>query len=462
MRRLTGRSGAVFFVVVGVLTISDTLMRGDSALRHVNAAGAIISGAVCIVLGAVMWFLPWERWSVRAPMVVPYLIVLIGIPLDRIVHFSTDPSADASYGMLCFTLLAWIGLSQPRWTAARFAPLLAAVLAVNAATSPGSVVDVSVPLVIVPVAVVLAEICGWTIGQLRHAQRLDVRRVESLEALATPLDAVDAAGVERQMAVRAVAVFGARGASTVRGPAAGLEAVAGDPLPPGGLELARRAVRAGAVAIAGDGELLALPLQASGTTVGSIVVDRPRQANDPFTTNLARLFGLHAGSALVQRRLIDDLSSDARRDPLTGVGNRRQARELLDGLRPGDAIVLVDIDGFKGINDTSGHQAGDEVLVMLAAFLVTLVGTREAVARLGGDEFLVVVRHGGDRAVDLARRLVRAWREEGPGATVSVGLAVHADAEHNETVRRADRALYRAKELGRDQLVLDEVVPERA
>jgi diguanylate cyclase (GGDEF)-like protein len=148
-------------------------------------------------------------------------------------------------------------------------------------------------------------------------------------------------------------------------------------------------------------------------------------------------------------------------DPLTGLADRRT---FLDRLRTalkleggGAAVLLLDLDRFKAVNDTLGHQAGDALLRASARRLQTLLRSGDLAARLGGDEFAVLLesRHA-DSAAIVASRIVdvlsRPYMLGGQIATVgvSVGIALAAaGTDEDETLRRADLALYAAKAHGR-------------
>ncbi|MCG8556362.1 MAG: diguanylate cyclase [Proteobacteria bacterium] len=161
------------------------------------------------------------------------------------------------------------------------------------------------------------------------------------------------------------------------------------------------------------------------------------------------------------------------RDPLTGVQNRRSLDQRLRGefafaVRHGSplAVMVIDIDHFKRINDTEGHQAGDAVLRSLATMLQQTVRTEDMLARYGGEEFLVVAR-GIDRegVAVLAERLRRsieklsiAWAGTRLSVTVSIGVSCmapdHAVPGPETLVAQADAALYRAKNAGRNRVEL--------
>jgi diguanylate cyclase (GGDEF)-like protein len=153
-------------------------------------------------------------------------------------------------------------------------------------------------------------------------------------------------------------------------------------------------------------------------------------------------------------RQVGALRDASVRDELTGVGNRRHGMAALERLRPGDAVLLLDLDRFKAVNDRDGHAGGDAVLVSLAELLRQSMRGADAVARLGGEEFLVVASQAGGSAAAVAERLVEQWRGTRPRTTVSVGVTVHQPGEEPEhALARADRALYDAKRAGRDRSI---------
>jgi diguanylate cyclase (GGDEF)-like protein len=145
-------------------------------------------------------------------------------------------------------------------------------------------------------------------------------------------------------------------------------------------------------------------------------------------------------------------------DPLTGCPNRRAFLERLDGAiaAAGDgsraAVCLIDLDGFKAVNDRDGHAAGDAALRAVTAALTGAVRGSDIVARLGGDEFAVLAEVGLTVDADeLAERLRQAVAVAGRdcGVTASVGVAVVEGSDDvNVLLHRADAAMYRAKTAG--------------
>lgn len=176
-------------------------------------------------------------------------------------------------------------------------------------------------------------------------------------------------------------------------------------------------------------------------------------------------FVLTMRDVTVQRQREDDLHRRAFHDPLTGLANRALFDELAGqamsrARREGRivAVMLGDLDGFKAVNDTLGHPAGDELLIAVAEELRRAVRDSDAVARLGGDEFAVLLDGlpGRDAAGIFASRIVDVFRaplklRAGTARVgISVGVAVSdGGTDMAELVVQADRALYAAKVSGK-------------
>jgi len=162
-----------------------------------------------------------------------------------------------------------------------------------------------------------------------------------------------------------------------------------------------------------------------------------------------------------------DLERLAHYDPLTGLPNRtlfyRTLQETLDGASDKGslvAVLFIDLDHFKNINDTLGHAIGDELLHQFSTRLVQCVRTRDIVGRLGGDEFALILamRDGQQGATLVANKIRDALRApfelqgHALSITASIGITVHpGDASDPETlIKYADTAMYQAKQAGRD------------
>lgn len=156
-------------------------------------------------------------------------------------------------------------------------------------------------------------------------------------------------------------------------------------------------------------------------------------------------------------------------DTLTGLPNRRQFDAALNAALaapPGadavHAVFMLDLNGFKRINDLHGHPTGDEALVQTAIRLRRAIRDNDMVARLGGDEFAILARHlaGAEAAATLALRIIEALKdpvrtgagEHAIGAGIGIALAPTDGTDAETLLRKADIALYRAKALGRSAL----------
>lgn len=187
----------------------------------------------------------------------------------------------------------------------------------------------------------------------------------------------------------------------------------------------------------------------------------------------ARLFFRRAGETVkaleaARRdavRATELLADQARRDPLTGLGNRRFLDDTLSRLRREfdedalHALLYVDLDYFKDINDNYGHETGDLVLQNVALGLRKVTGGEEHVVRLGGDEFIVVLADSErDRALALGRsiieRLTQPMTVNGAYCSFGVSVGIAFSRNPDELLRNADMALYSAKRRGRGQMAV--------
>jgi diguanylate cyclase (GGDEF)-like protein/PAS domain S-box-containing protein len=203
---------------------------------------------------------------------------------------------------------------------------------------------------------------------------------------------------------------------------------------------------------------------------------RPR----PDETRLLELCARLAGAAIERTRVDAALAHRATHDPLTGLPNRTLFLDRLEhALSRRDrtsgqlAVLFLDLDRFKLVNDGLGHAAGDRLLVAAGARLRGLLRPSDTLARFGGDEFTILCEDIGDadEAVAVAERIINGMEAPLPiGSTevamrASIGIALacaDADADAERLLRDADAAMYRAKEHGRNRVeVFDEVMRAR-
>ncbi|MHB1444815.1 MAG: diguanylate cyclase domain-containing protein [Acidimicrobiales bacterium] len=195
----------------------------------------------------------------------------------------------------------------------------------------------------------------------------------------------------------------------------------------------------------------------------------------PYDLRAISLFAEHAAIAVANSRLYEEqrsrverLAHDALHDPLTGLANRsliidrielalarcRRSNHLM-------AVLFIDLDDFKRVNDQCGHSAGDHVLLEVADRLRSVVRPTETVGRLAGDEFIVIAEQieGPDRADSLARRITKVLQlpitvgERVIAISGSVGVVVGGeDDQAQHLLERADQAMYRSKARSRSRV----------
>lgn len=184
--------------------------------------------------------------------------------------------------------------------------------------------------------------------------------------------------------------------------------------------------------------------------------------------------GLVSGAVLVihdltkEHEFVAQLSWQASHDSLTGLSNRREFEARLEDAlgKPSEqrsrcAVMFIDLDQFKVVNDTCGHAAGDQLLKRTSEILLNILDPGDLLARLGGDEFGVLLRDSDDRhALQVAERLRCAvddlrfvWSEKNFSISTSIGLVhIAEDSSVEETMRAADVACYISKERGRNRV----------
>jgi diguanylate cyclase (GGDEF)-like protein len=246
------------------------------------------------------------------------------------------------------------------------------------------------------------------------------------------------------------------------------------------------AERAVAIAVPGDGKpspaqaeppfpvAMAIPLYSQNRMMGVVSAYR-RQISQPFTTDdldTVTFLVEQGGVAIENVRLHEEAQRLAITDGLTGVWNKRyfqmQFRQMIataQRFRRPFSLLMMDLDHFKDVNDAHGHQRGDSVLIEFSQRVTKLLREVDTFARYGGEEFICLLSETDvEGAMTTAEKIHDAIRGEPFGSmddelinvTVSVGVASypeHGDS-YKSLVEAADRALYQAKQRGRDQVCL--------
>jgi diguanylate cyclase (GGDEF)-like protein len=209
-----------------------------------------------------------------------------------------------------------------------------------------------------------------------------------------------------------------------------------------------------------------VPVSIMGRTVGVVHATGPVGAPlDDDAVQAVQTLANQAGNRLGMLRVMAETQLQASTDGLTGLVNRRSLENRVRRLRADGndfAFVMADLDHFKVLNDTYGHEAGDRALRIFSESLRLELRADDTACRYGGEEFAIVLPgidvHG---AVEVTERIRHALattsgRGDAPAFTASFGIAHSTDASDlDDLVQRADRAMFSAKAAGRDRICLD-------
>ena len=403
----------------------------------------------------------------------------VAIPMAAFAMIAAFESSGAltpyTYPIFFIVVFVWVGLCQPPRTSFLLAPIAALSYLFPVSGDLDTVGARDSAFVVLPVCVLLAEVISRAVSDLRSAHLGMSRLLQAAKALTTVSNTEEATDLVAALAydlldASAVIVFVSDPPQSQR-----LVASAWRNVPPEGQQMvidtesepsgAGLAVRRGATVFIGDhvslqmnprlqeltgaeaGVFFPLPGEASFIGAISAMWTRPRARLESFTRQAIELLSLEAGRVLERLMATRDLQRQAERDPLTGLLNRRSLQNALETAGPADALVLIDLDHFKAVNDRYGHVAGDNVLVSFAQCMQSAARGSDSVARFGGEEFALLLREGGpDGAAAVIERLRALWAQTNPPTTFSAGIALR---EGNESVshalQRADEALYAAK-----------------
>jgi diguanylate cyclase (GGDEF)-like protein len=433
--RLASRSAQGLIFGAGLVTVVNATL---SPLHGVDVGALRVTGLMTMSAAFVVPFLPWRKHARAVSCGITIAAIVALVITDHLHHYSRDPSAMAVYPMFFVLTIAFAGLTQPRGSAAGVAFLSGGGLIWLLVSGGHGSVAWQCAAVTVPAAAILGEVVSWAYGRALTLGRMDASRRRALEALVAGTSelqgALTTAESEAIVVDVARAMFG--GHDTTYEPAV---------------------ARVGEVTDEDDVRYepsrneLSIRVRGHTGVLGTVrtTVDRP----DTFMVDAARLYSQHVGSRLEQLRVIDALTSAATHDVLTGLANRRAAEANVATLQHGDAVFILDLDHFKSVNDSLGHQSGDRVLSEFGDYLRGAVRPTDFVARYGGEEFVMVCpcTHADDADL-IASRLLDGWRKRRPIVTFSAGYSIHdIQSTPEATLEHADMALYEAKREGRDR-----------
>jgi diguanylate cyclase (GGDEF)-like protein len=224
------------------------------------------------------------------------------------------------------------------------------------------------------------------------------------------------------------------------------------------------------MAVDGLLSVISAPVYQRGNLVGALSLGtrKPGRRYRDMERDAVLAFAEHAGLALNDAKAAEETAHQAFHDPLTGLANRalfldRLTQAWTRAKRSGGVVgvLFADLDGFKTINDSLGHAAGDQLLIIAAQRLVSVVRATDTVARFGGDEFAILIEDAREpiTAARLARQalevLERVIEIDGREVFITASIGVAAGSEDpNELLRNADLAMYEAKGQGKGRYEL--------
>jgi diguanylate cyclase (GGDEF)-like protein len=441
--RLVARSGAMLFVGAGLVAVANSFALRELGVEGVDVGRMRLLGLISLISAVITLYIPWQRLPRRASMSLAVWGLVLLLASGAWTGYAATDQAPSAYPVFFILIFGWLGLTQERWTSVLFAPVVAlgcAWLTVSTDHVTISFAGLSVAII---TSVLIAETIAWAMARSRrYADDLSILVAASsdLREVLNLAEGTALASTSTQAVLHADRVILLVLESGV---------VPEGRISPPLVELVTDAATTGEAK--GDRFGLAIPLVGPSGVIAVVVAFGV--SRDPVTDQIVRLLSSEFGGRLEQLRLLEALGEQTLRDALTGVGSRRHADALVEGLQPGDSLLLIDVDHFKHVNDTRGHLGGDRLLEQLGSHLRSGLRDHDAVARYGGDEFLVRLQvHDGDSS-DIARRLLETWLANGDVPTFSVGIAAHGRGDDPQaTFAEADRALYVSKREGRARI----------
>jgi diguanylate cyclase (GGDEF)-like protein/PAS domain S-box-containing protein len=449
-QRLAGRMAAILFVAGGLGTFSSVLLPAQPGMQP---PGIVAVSVAAVLMGVVVWFLPWDRWRQRSSLVlVPIAFVLIAFGN----HFAAaEPFRYAIFFTVAFT---WIGFSHRRGTSLAFAPLFVAAYLVPLFTAGAAAPTALGSLVIAgPICLAVGESIAWVSSRLRQVE-LDLARMRGESHFRSLI----------QHASDLIVVLDEKG--DVRYESPSVARVLGRVNEPGGhlVDLVhaddRPLVQAALADVyAGRSAEHRLEFRVRTRDGAARVVEAVMQ-NLLHDEHLAGIV-LNMRDVSDRKALEEALRQQAFHDALTGLANRTLFSDRVEhALAQRDvagrtlAVLFIDLDDFKTINDSLGHAVGDRLLVTISHRLRSCLRPSDTAARLGGDEFGVLLEdvEPGEAEIVAARILtalhepVRLQRRE-LSVEASIGIAIGQPSRHRaeELLRNADAAMYSAKASGK-------------
>jgi diguanylate cyclase (GGDEF)-like protein/PAS domain S-box-containing protein len=452
-QRLAGRMATALFVGGGSGTLASALL---PTAQSIDLAGVVGVGLTAVAVGVTAWYLPWQRWSERATLwLVPIAFTLIALAN----HFAgAEPFR---YGIFFVVSFAWIGFAHRPGTSTAFSPLLVLAYLLPLYTTGNATPAALASLVLVgPICLAVGESMAWISERLRVAE-IDLRRIHG--------DARFRSLIQNSSDV----IMILEPDLTIRYETASIERVLGHPVEE---RLGRTPLD---IVHPEDAVSVQTVLEQVVLTHGveRRFECRVRHADGSWhvvqaiANNMIDLEPI--GGVVVnyrdiseQKALEDQLRRQAFHDDLTGLPNRAlfverlsHAIERLARQSAPIAVLFIDLDDFKTVNDSLGHTVGDRLLQAIALRARDCLRSADTIARLGGDEFAVLLEDVADtempsmvagRILAAVRRPLRLDRRELTiGASIGIAFGHSPKQTAADLLRNADLAMYSAKDHGK-------------
>jgi len=456
--QLVGRLSGALWVLCGLLVATAGAFVRLPAMAQ--RPGVVLVGIAAVVCGLVIWKIPWVRWKRSATLwLVPLAFTVIAL------HDRFSGNDGFLYGAFYLVAFVWLGLAHPPGTSARFAPLLvvAYVAPLIGAGTPGQGLGLAAATYVIPCCVLVGETVAFVGSRLRTSEQA---LVEAEERFRTSFEqapiGMGLASRDGRL-VRANRAFG-----EILGRRA--QDLVGLPLRdithPDDWEANATQIRALFTGETDRYQMEKRYIHADGHIVWvSVSTTCVRDSAGEPLYMIGQIEDITESREMRER-----LAHAAVHDLLTGLPNRvlfmdRLELSLRRSQREGNTIALMflDLDRFKLINDSLGHEVGDTLLQRAAQRLRGALRSADTLARFGGDEFTVLCEVTDKaEALEIAERLIAAMRQplslsgNEMFVSVSIGIALSLDGSETgaEMLRNADVAMYRAKALGASRIAV--------
>ena len=454
--RLAGLMASALYVAAGIGTILSAMLPAGAGY---DREGVVAVAVLALCTGVIVATLPWERWHPRTSLLlVPIAFALIAAGN----HFAgAEPFR---YGIYYVVAFVWLGFAHPPRTSLYFLPLFVLSYFIPLwTTETTTAVSMSSIVHVGPICLAVGESMAWVSSRLREADVQLQRAASEARFRSLVQNASDVILILNREATimyespSVEKVLGYRPEQRIGGSA--LENVHRDDLP------TVQAALAAVMSESGSEHELAFRVQHVDGSWRTIQAIAKNLFEDPHVAGLL----VNCRDVTERRDLEEQLRHQAFHDGLTGLPNRalfsdrvKHALDRAGRTNASVAVLFLDLDDFKTINDSLGHGVGDDVLRIAAQRVGAQMREGDTAARLGGDEFAVLLEDVdapqasivADRILESLRSGVSAGRRE---LSLSASIGVVVAKRRSSTahlLRDADVAMYRAKEAGKDRVVV--------